>query len=145
MLPILSDGEYLMISRLTYLRTSPERGDIVVFHHPVYANKDYVKRIVGLPREHLRIEDGRVFIDGAPLEEQYLRGGNHRADSYNMEWLMEEGQYFVMGDNRKDSQDSRSFWPIRKELIAGRVWLRYWPLRRWGAIKVMMPPEINPD
>ena len=133
MLPTLPRGQYVMVSRLAYKTSPPSRGDVVVFRHPSQPGEDYIKRIVGLPGEHLRIEREKVVVNGTILVEPYVyRGASCDDDGRNGEWLPDEGEYFVIGDNRSDSQDSRSFGPIKREHLIGKVWLRYWPPSAWG-------------
>ncbi len=135
MLPALARNQYLMVSRLSYHTTRPLRGDVVVFRYPNQQGKEYIKRIVGLPGEHIRIEGERVFINGTLLKEPYVDAKDHCDDAYDKEWPLDDAEYFVIGDNRSDSQDSRSFGPIDQKLIIGRVWIRYWPPSAWGIIR----------
>lgn len=129
MLPTLHDGERLMVDKLTYRFSEPQRGDIVVFRYPLDPREHYIKRIVGVPGDEVAVRNGRVFVNGTPLEESYLssptlgRFGPVRVP---------EGHYFVLGDNRINSQDSRSplVGYVPRELIVGRALLRYWPLSR---------------
>lgn len=121
-------------NRLSYLFSDPKRGDIVIFEYPVDPTEDYVKRIIGLPGETISFADGKVFIDGKELKEDYVNGaltipGNE--DSYTIP----EGCYFMMGDNRTYSLDAR-FWSehfVKKDAIKGKVLIRYSP--SWGRIK----------
>ncbi len=132
MLPALADGQYVLLRRGQSLRKLLRRGDIVVLRHPVGRHQTYVKRVVGLPNEDLRLADGRVYIGGAHLEETYLRCPGPLGQAG--EWWMGPDEYFVMGDNRLNSQDSRAFGPVAATQIVGRVWLRYWPPRAWGLV-----------
>ena len=132
MLPALADGQYLLMWRGPSLRNRLRRGDIVVLRHQVWRPQTYIKRIVGLPNEDLRLEDGRVYVDGVRLEETYIRCPGPLGQAG--EWWMGPDEYFVMGDNRLDSQDSRAFGPVSAAQIVGRVWLRYWPPRAWGLV-----------
>ena len=132
MLPALADGQYVLLCRGPPHRNRPRRGDIVVLRHQAWRHQTYIKRVVGLPNEDLRLDNGRVYVDGVRLEETYLRcpGSLGRAG----EWWMGSDEYFVMGDNRLNSQDSRAFGPVAATQIVGRVWLRYWPPRAWGLV-----------
>ncbi len=132
MLPALADGQYVLLRRGPSLRNRLRRGDIVVLRHPVLGHQTYVKRVIGLPNENIRLDDGRVYIEGAHLEETSLRCPGSLGQA--REWWMGPDEYFVMGDNRLNSQDSRAFGPVAATQIVGRVWLRYWPPRAWGMV-----------
>ncbi|WP_324668384.1 signal peptidase I [Geochorda subterranea] len=133
MLPTLHDGERLMVDKLTYRFHEPQRGDIVVFRYPLDPREHYIKRIVGVPGDEVAVRNGRVFVNGTPLDESYLasptlgRFGPVRVP---------EGHYFVLGDNRNNSEDSRDprLGFIPRELIEGRAIWRYWPLARMSVI-----------
>ena len=96
--------------------------------------REELKRIVGLPGEELRFEDGLLYVDGAPLDEPYLEGLPPTLGLEARCWRLGPGEYFVMGDNRAHSTDSREYGPVRAEMLVGRVVLRYWPPRRWGIV-----------
>ena len=112
---------------------SPGRGDVIVFHAPKDPGKDFVKRIVGLPGEKVQINAGQVYINGDLLDEPYL-SGPHLTQSMECIPTLEptctllEGQYFVLGDNRGSSNDSRTWGPVAVKDIVGKVWFVYWPL-----------------
>ena len=111
-----------------FLVHPPSRGDVVVFKNPFDpAGADFVKRIVGKPGETVQVIGGQVFVDGAPLEEPYV---THRGSGSHPPVTIEPDHYFVLGDNRVQSEDSRSFGTIPRETIIGQVWVRYWPLGR---------------
>ncbi len=156
--PTLEDSQYLMVNKLSYLRMdlerasnlvpfwdagkggiwytpfsgSPKRGDIIVFQRPDASEMNFVKRVIGLPGERVEIRSGRVFIDGEELYEPYLdhfkRSGEMLCIPHSASCRVGENEYFVLGDNRSDSQDSRSWGAIRGADIAGKVWFTYWPL-----------------
>ena len=132
MLPALADGQYVLLWRGQSLRNRLRRGDIVVLRNPEWRHQTYVKRVIGLPGEGISLNEGRVYIGGAHLEESYLRCPDSLGTAG--EWWMGPDEYFVMGDNRRNSQDSRAFGPIAATQIVGRVWLRYWPPRAWGLV-----------
>jgi len=108
--PTLHDGQYLVISKLTYWIHPPERGDIIVFEPPNNPTDDYIKRVVGLPGEQVEIREGVVWVDGVRLEEPYIANSGF----YSGAWSLGEGEYFVLGDNRNNSSDSHN-WRILPE------------------------------
>jgi signal peptidase I len=136
MAPALASGQSVLASR-PRLPWDPDycRGDVVVLRHPVWRDRIYIKRIIGMPGEEVRLEDGRVYLDGILLEEAYLEAPPSQRKDYDRGWLTETDEYFVMGDNRGDSQDSRAFGPVQRQRILGRVWFRCWPPRAWGPVR----------
>jgi len=135
--PTLHDGQYLVISKLIYWIHSPERGDVTVFHPPNNPADDYIKRIVGLPGEQVEIKNGAVWVDGVLLDESYITD----AGSYSGEWRLEDGEYFVLGDNRDNSSDSHSWGLLPEGNIVGKAWLCYWPPEEWGLVVHHTFPE----
>lgn len=139
MMPNFLNEEYLLTNKITYRLQEPKRGDVIVFRAPKNQEYEYIKRIIGLLGESIKIENGNVFIDGKKLEEKYLPKGL-RTHSGN---FLKEGevfsipkdQYFVIGDNRDQSSDSREWGTVPKENIVGKAWLRYWPLDKFGLVK----------
>ena len=149
--PTITPSDYVLIEKLTARFGNYHRGDVVVFQPPSgYEQGDipFIKRIIGLPGDHVQLENGRVLITPAGgstvrIDEPYIaRTGDGRpAPTQNQsaepktEWDVPDGSYFVMGDNRTHSEDSRLFGPIAKDAIIGRAWLRYFPLDRVGFIE----------
>lgn len=134
----LQDGDNLIVDKISYRLHEPERFDIIVFPYKYAADTYYIKRIIGLPGETIQItEDGDIFIDGHELVESYgkevIRDPGLAAEPIKLE----EGEYFVLGDNRNDSSDSRSpaVGNIRREDIIGKAWLRIYPLDSIGFIR----------
>jgi len=128
MKPTLHDGQYLIISKLAYWFNAPERGDIIVFHPPTHPYEDYIKRVVGLPGETVEIRSGQIWVDGVLLEEPYISDfGN-----YSGQWTLGDEEYFVLGDNRRNSSDSHSWGVLPRENIVGKSWVCYWPPEHWG-------------
>jgi signal peptidase I len=124
MLPSIKNGDYIMVSKLSYVFKEPQRGDIIIFHSPRDSNSDLIKRIVGLPGETIEVTGGKVLINGEPLEEPYI------AEPPQYEYAAEtlpEGMYFVLGDNRNNSADSHTGWLLPREDIVGKAWIDYWP------------------
>jgi signal peptidase I len=129
--PNFDDGQYLIINEISYRFEAPKRGDVVVFRYPLDPSQYYIKRIIGLPGETVEIAGGRIIIynqqhpDGTILEENYLAAGQKTfGDS---ELTLKDNEYFVLGDNRDASSDSRRWGSVRKDFIIGRVWIRAWP------------------
>jgi signal peptidase I len=112
---------------IVYLFHPPERGDIVVFDPPVESPKPYIKRVIGLPGERVSIDNGFVYIDGQQLNEPYIDGAISECNRDACSWTVEDGQVFVMGDNRRNSSDSRMFGAIEVDDIIGKAWITYWP------------------
>lgn len=135
--PALHDGQYLVISKLSYWIRPPERGDIIVFHPPNSPSEDYIKRIVGLPGEKIEIREGTLWVDGIPLEETYV----FNPGFYSGTWNLGEGEHFVLGDNRSNSSDSHSWGVLPQENIVGKAWLCYWPPEEWGLVQHHVFPE----
>ncbi len=125
--------------RLAYLFRMPRRGDIVVFEYPRDTSRDFIKRVIGLPGEVVEIRNGQVYINGIPLQEPYLPDTvrAHMADMPPT--VVPPNAVFVMGDNRGNSSDSRSWGPLPLNRIVGQAWFTYWPSRYWGAI-----PRVEP-
>lgn len=137
MTPNFYDGDYLLIDELTYRFRNPERGEVSVFRYPNDETTYFIKRIIGLPGERIQIKNGNVTVfnqaspDGFALEESYLHDGLFTSGNINVE--LREGEYFVLGDNRSYSFDSRTWGALRSEEIVGLVRLRLWPLNNFRA------------
>jgi signal peptidase I len=133
--PTYSDGQYLIIDELTYRRKAPERGDVVVFKYPKDPSKYFIKRIIGLPNETVEIKNGIPTIfsldnpKGKTLNEPYLKDLSFETVSSQK---LGPDEYFVMGDNRSNSLDSRIWGPLPKENITGRVLVRLFPFQKAG-------------
>ena len=146
MSPTLADGQSLLVVRPGSVENRFGRGDIVVLRPPGIPGAVYVKRIIGLPHEDLRLEGGRVYLKGQLLDEPYLqylpysnvssgKSQSELSQEHNREWWLGPGEYFVLADDRGDSHDSRGFGPVSQERIIGRVWFRFWPPRAWHQSK----------
>ncbi|MGA3372147.1 MAG: signal peptidase I [Terracidiphilus sp.] len=134
MLPRLEDQDRLFINKFVYHISSIERGDVVVFHYPRDPQKSYIKRVIALPGDHLRIDHGTVWINGKPLIEPYVP--EEFRDSVSMaEMVVPEDSYFMMGDHRCISSDSRTFGPVERSLIYGKAVFVLWPAKDAGAVR----------
>lgn len=140
MVPNFRDGEYLVIDELSYRFSQPERGDVVVFRYPEDPSQFFIKRIVGLPGETIIIEDNELIVrnsqhpTGTTLKENYLT----EETPGELEIKLDNNEYFVLGDNRDSSSDSRRWGPLPEHLLVGKVWLRAWPFHRAQAFE---PPS----
>lgn len=138
MFPTMHDGDYLITEKVSYKLGSPKRGDIIVLENPKDQSQDFIKRIIALPGDTIKVENNKVFVNGGAKEENYLppntptRGGSYLPDGTTV--TMDPNQYFVMGDNRNHSSDSREWGPVTKEEIVGRAFFRYWPLQTLGLL-----------
>lgn len=130
MLPNLVEGQRLFINKLAYLWSKPDRGDIIIFHEPgAPKGIPLIKRIIGLPGEEVEVKSGAVYIDGIVLNEPYIR----EAPAYRYTLLeVPEGHYFVLGDNRNVSRDSRFGWTVAGDDIIGKALFSVWPPGEWG-------------
>lgn len=147
MLPTFHGDEYLIVNRMGYMFGEPERGDIVIFHYPEDPTRDFIKRVIGLPGDYIRMENGVVFVNNIPLDEPYVLDLCNSANCRYREWYVGENEYFVLGDNRNSSQDSTRFGPVDKSFIVGRAWIKYWPPSEWQIIQHHTygpPPDITP-
>ncbi len=141
MLPTLQDGEFVLVNRLAYrFETSPQRGDIIVFHSPIDNTQDLIKRIIGLPGDTVTVQNGVVYINGNPLQEPYIAA----APLYSGSWNVPEGYLFVLGDNRNDSSDSHSWGLLAQENILGKAILIYFPFRNWQMIDHYDLTKVTP-
>lgn len=121
--PALNRDDFVLVDKISYRLGSPGRGDIIVFNYPIDPDQKYVKRIIGLPGEQVKIANGRVQIDGQMLSEPYIRA----APIYEGSWVVPEDSYFVLGDNRNRSNDSHNWGMLPEENVIGRGLLIYWP------------------
>jgi signal peptidase I len=134
MLPRLEDHDRLFINKFVYHITSIERGDVVVFHYPRDPSKSYIKRVIALPGDRLRIDHGLVWVNGKEVLESYVPDMYRDTHSYP-ESIVPDDSYFMMGDHRSISSDSREFGPVERDLIYGKAVFVYWPAKDVGAVK----------
>ena len=133
----LSDGDNLIVDKITYRFSDPKRYDIIVFPYQYEENTYFIKRIIGLPGETVQIVDGIIYIDGEALQESYGREVMKNSGLAADPVTLGEDEYFVLGDNRNDSTDSRdpSVGKIPRDRIIGRAWVRIWPLSKFGILR----------
>jgi signal peptidase I len=138
--PNFQEGECIMVSKVSYRSSGPQRGEVIVFDPPFDSQYPFIKRVIGLPGETVEIKEGKVFIDGIPLEEEYIAA----QPNYTMSAQeIPENEYFVLGDNRNNSNDSHNSWTVPRDNLIGRAWFTYWPPSKWGIVKHYSYPELN--
>jgi signal peptidase I len=125
--PSLETGQLVLVNKLAYRLGQPATGDIVVFYFPRDPEQEYIKRLIGLPGDEVIIQDGTVSVNGQPLQEPYL--AFH--PTYTGNWMVPEGQVFVLGDNRNNSSDSHRWGTVPLEYVVGKALLIYWPVSDW--------------
>ena len=152
--PTLHNNEFLIINKATYLRVdgtplaglfdrngdpgpvfafgAPAHGDIIVFKYPQDTTKDFIKRIIGVPGDTVEVRDGHVYLNGAALDEPYIRQG---ATYSRRPEVVPEGEYFVLGDNRPNSSDSHVWGYVPASDLIGKAWFSYWPPPEWGPLQ----------
>ncbi len=130
MRPTLQDGEYILVNKLAYKTGQPHRGDIIVFIFPVNPQEDLIKRVIGLPGETVSVHGGVVSVNGVPLTEPYIAS----PPAYDGDWVVPEGELFVLGDNRNDSRDSHQWRFLPIENVIGKAVVIYWPPEEWQVI-----------
>lgn len=133
MLPGLQDQERIFVNKFVYKFEAIQRGDIVVFHYPLDPSKSYIKRVIGVPGDHIRIVDGTVYVNDQPMVEPYVP--TEYFDFRSMvETTVPENAYFVLGDHRSMSEDSRAFGAVSQSYIFGKAVLVYWPVDKLSMV-----------
>ncbi len=138
--PNFYEGQFILVNKLAYKLGAPQRGDVIVFHNPNNTDEDYIKRVIGLPGDTVEILNQSVLINGEVLTEPYDMN-MLRPDSYFGPYVVSPDHLFVMGDNRPNSKDSRSFGELSSDLIVGKAWVRVWPITEFGRV---MHYELEP-
>jgi len=129
--PGIEDGQRLIINKATYHFHEPERGDVIILYPPHDPDDTYIKRIIALPGDTIEVKRGRVYINGSPVHEPYLK----EPPTYTLQQqTIPENNYFVLGDNRNVSNDSHNGWTLPRESIIGKVWLSIWPPDKWEVV-----------
>ncbi len=134
MAPQLHDQDRLFINKFAYNFEKIERDDVVVFYYPRDPQKSYIKRVIGLPGDSVRIVDGQLYVNGTAVEEPYVPARYRDVRSMD-EFKVPAGEYFVMGDHRSISSDSRDFGPVARNLIYGKAAFVYWPREEMGVVR----------
>ena len=134
MLPMLEDQDRLFINKMAYKIGEVHRGDVVVFLYPHDHTKSYIKRVIALPGDDLRIDHGQVYVNGRAITEEYVPA-RFTDDRSQPGLVIPENEYFVMGDHRSISSDSRDFGPVARDLIYGKAAFVYWPMDQAGVVR----------
>jgi signal peptidase I len=128
MQPTLYEGNFVLVNRIAYRVGEPGRGDIIVFRYPPDPDREpYIKRLIGLPGDVVKVENGQVLVNGFPLSESYIMAD----PNYQGTWQVPEGKLFVLGDNRNNSSDSHSWGFVPLENVIGKAEVIYWPPEQW--------------
>jgi signal peptidase I len=131
--PGLEDQERIFINKLVYRFESIERGDIIVFRYPRDTRKSFIKRVIGVPGDRIRISYGHVYVNGEELSEPYVPPDYQDARSFS-EIIVPNNAYFVLGDHRSMSNDSREFGPVMRSYVYGKAVFGYWPMEKLGVV-----------
>jgi len=134
MMPSLDDQERIFVNKFVYRLEPIQRGDIVVFRYPRDTSKSYIKRVVGVAGDRIRIDDGLVYVNNRPLDEDYVPSAFADDRSYP-ETVVPQNSFFVLGDHRSMSNDSRDFGPVKENFIYGKAVFGYWPVDRLGRLR----------
>lgn len=134
--PGLHTDEFVLVNQVAYLFSAPQRGDVIVFHYPLDTSKDFIKRIIGLPGDTVQTTSSKVIVDGQVIHEPYI---SQPFNFVSQAWKLGPNQYFVMGDNRDNSLDSRTWGPLDRSYIVGKAVAIYWPVSNWAWINTYTP------
>lgn len=131
--PNFYEGQQIFVNKVVYKFHEPQRGDVIILHPPLpYESKatPFIKRIIALPSETIEVKDGEVYINGSKLYEPYIK----EPPDYTLKRTLAENEYFVLGDNRNNANDSHDGWTLPRQNIVGKVWLTVWPLNKLGLV-----------
>jgi signal peptidase I len=127
--PNYVEGEWLLVSKASYWWGEPDRGDVIILHPPFETEEVFIKRLIALPGDTVEVKDGKTYVNGTALQEPYIK----EAPSYTFPLTeLGEDEFFVLGDNRNNANDSHTGWTIARDAIIGKAWFSYWPLSEWG-------------
>lgn len=128
--PNLHTGEYVVVNKFAYRLGQPHLGDVIVFHFPGNPGEEYIKRVIGVPGDLVQVEQGQVYVNGAPIQEPYIAA----QPNYKGSWTVPANSLFVLGDNRNNSSDSHSWGMVPYSYVVGKAVFIYWPLNQWGTL-----------
>jgi signal peptidase I len=135
MQPTLYQDEFVLVNKMAYKLGQAHHGDIIIFHYPRNPKEDYIKRLIGLPGDEVKIDQGKVYVNGTTLDEPYIAA----PAAYTGTWIVPEGNYFVLGDNRNQSSDSHVWGYVSTDLVVGKALVIYWPLKD---LQILAHPDI---
>lgn len=147
--PNFHNSEYLLVDKISYRYHNIVRGDVIVFHPPSQPKLNYIKRVIALPGDRIEIKNGEILVNGAQLREEYIRDGQtlvRNSSAANLSQKLRPNEYFVLGDNREHSSDSREIGSIPRENIIGRAWLVVFPISDFGLVfspHYVTAPKLN--
>lgn len=140
--PTLHEGQYLIVNKLVYYLHPPRRGDIIVFAFPRGPERDFIKRVIGVPGDTVEIRPGQILVNGEVIQEPY----NPEPVNYSYPpTTLGSNEYFVLGDNRNNSSDSHTWGVLERKYIIGKAWLSYWPPKEWGLVPNYAVQAREPD
>ncbi len=144
MVPTIQPGEHLLVDKLTPRFDDYSRGDVVVFHAPGSAADEtpFIKRVIGVGGDRVELSDGAVLVNGVAIDEDYIARGATEPDCGEDAWSVPDGELFLMGDHRNQSQDSRCFGTVGVDRVVGRAWLRFWPLDTLTILSTPNYPDV---
>ena len=138
--PTLNDGQYLLINKVGLHFQQPRRGDIIVFEYPLDTTKSFVKRVIGVPGDTVEVRNQQTIVNGKVLSEPYIKSAE---SGFFPPTVVPATEYFVMGDNRNNSSDSRSWGLLPSKDVIGEAWVSYWPPKEWGLVHDFSYPELT--
>jgi signal peptidase I len=141
MQPTLYDGDFVIVNKIAYKLGTPQRGDVIIFHYPLNPNiEPYIKRVIGLPGDHVKVANGKVYINGTPLREPYIKA----PPGYEGSWDVPPNSLFVLGDNRNNSSDSHSWGMVPIQNVIGKAEVVYWPPSQWQLLNQATAAAAEP-
>jgi signal peptidase I len=135
--PNFHNSEYLLVNKLTYRMSQPKRGDVIVFHPPTSPGVNYIKRIIATPGETVEVKDGMIFVNNTQINEPYIPEEKtlvRNSQAANLKATLGQNEYFVLGDNRDHSSDSREWGSVPRENIIGKAWVILFPVKNFGLV-----------
>lgn len=135
--PNFHNAEYLLVNKLSYRLAAPKRGDVIVFHPPTAPSVNYIKRIIATPGETVEVKNGQIFVNNTEIDEPYIPAEKtlvRNSEAANLKTTLGENEYFVLGDNRDHSSDSREWGNVPKENIIGKAWVILFPVKNFGLV-----------
>ena len=139
--PTLHSGEFVIVNKLAYKLGQPQHGDVIVFRYPRDPEQEYIKRIIGLPGDHVSVVHGEVYVNDQMIEEPYIAA----PPNYSSSWDIPRDAVFVLGDNRNRSSDSHNWGSVPMEHVIGKAVFVYWPPEQWGLVQHFTIASASPD